>query len=365
MPVPDYGLLKGCILSWKSPDGGVHAELQLQAEVDQPFAAVVNVHSHTRGSELVYWLDRQYDQPELLTRLSELEHGIHTHSGDQVLALDLFHGNLVRPDKAAVVPCGEAGEARGFLNGFAKIALDAIHQKSVVYVFGSIRDRFIHNVHMNQGGNGAFRNENGTSQDGGVLFEFPDGHWEAVFVAFASQASVTDKSGEPIGPPLHQVSAPRDDTTKASSGRGPNEKKTETAFMHKKAQLSGIDVSKSASHVEDATSISDRASACRFLFKDCQGYRVLSGGDFIDKMSARFNWWSLGISAERRGRSSLDYRIRTRNDVRDLFISLLDSLAISLRNCIELGMLAAFGPRNRADRKQRVPTLRTHESGSP
>ncbi|KAL8366656.1 hypothetical protein RB595_010495 [Gaeumannomyces hyphopodioides] len=331
MPVPDYGLLKGCILSWKSPDGRAHAELQLQAGGDRPFAAVVNVHSHTQGSELVYWLDRQYDQPELLTRLSELEPGIHTHSGGQVLALDLFHGDLVLLDKATVVPCGEAGEARGFLNAFANVASDAVDHKSIVYVFGSIRDGFIHNVHMNQGGNGTFRNENGTSQDGGVLFEFPDGHWEAVFVAFASQASVTDKSGQPIGPPLHQVWAQGDDTTKASSSRGPNEKTTEMASMHKKAKPSGIDVSESVSHLEDTTAISGRAGVCQSLFKDCQQYRVLSGGDFIDKMSAEFNWWSLGISAERRGRSSLDYRVRTRNDVRDLF-----SLAISLRNCVEL-----------------------------
>ncbi|KAK0641772.1 hypothetical protein B0T16DRAFT_393999 [Cercophora newfieldiana] len=76
-------------------------------------------------------------------------------------------------------------------------------------------------------------------------------------------------------------------------------------------------------------------------------------------MAAGFNWWSLGISAEKCGRSSLDYRVRTRNDVRELFISLLDSLAISLRNCIELAKAAQADPENARigvsmlDRKQK------------
>ncbi|KAK1831859.1 hypothetical protein QBC39DRAFT_350328 [Podospora conica] len=106
--------------------------------------------------------------------------------------------------------------------------------------------------------------------------------------------------------------------------------------VHKKEKPGGINLPESlaASQSVDARMISARARLCQSLFKDCQRYRVLSGGDFIDKMSATFNWWSLGISAERIGRSSLDYRVRARDDVRDLFISLLDSLVMSLQNCV-------------------------------
>ncbi|KAH8880195.1 hypothetical protein GQ53DRAFT_546604 [Thozetella sp. PMI_491] len=53
-------------------------------------------------------------------------------------------------------------------------------------------------------------------------------------------------------------------------------------------------------------------------------------------MSAKFNWWSLGIGAAKSGHSSLDYRVRSREDVRDEIIDLLDGLAESLSNCVDI-----------------------------
>jgi uncharacterized protein YukJ len=47
---------------------------------------------------------------------------------------------------------------------------------------------------MNQGSLPQF--ENGVYEDGALLFEFEDGHWEAVFLAFASQRIPTDDNGE-------------------------------------------------------------------------------------------------------------------------------------------------------------------------
>ncbi len=55
-------------------------------------------------------------------------------------------------------------------------------------------------------------------------------------------------------------------------------------------------------------------------------------------MFAKFNWWSLGIGAEKTGRSSLDNRVRRREDVQSVLTALLDSIAISLQNCIDIGM---------------------------
>lgn len=50
---------------------------------------------------------------------------------------------------------------------------------------------------MNQGSGGGF--DNATHSDGALLFHYPsDGHWEAVFIAFASQKVPTnDQTGEP------------------------------------------------------------------------------------------------------------------------------------------------------------------------
>jgi uncharacterized protein YukJ len=47
---------------------------------------------------------------------------------------------------------------------------------------------------MNQGSLPQFAN--GIYEDGALLFKFDDGHWEAVFLAFASQKIPTDDQGE-------------------------------------------------------------------------------------------------------------------------------------------------------------------------
>ena len=109
-------------------------------------------------------------------------------------------------------------------------------------------------------------------------------------------------------------------------------------------------VSESDEYAKDPAGIRRRTETCQSLFEDCQQYPALSEGDWIDQMSAKFNWWSLGIGAGKSGHSSLDHRVRTRDDVRNILVSLLDSLTTSLRNCIKIGMLA-FGlfPNSRAD----------------
>ncbi|MBP2632525.1 MAG: hypothetical protein H6Q70_3153 [Firmicutes bacterium] len=40
---------------------------------------------------------------------------------------------------------------------------------------------------MNQGSIGPYKDSNGVYQDGCILLEYPDNHWEAVFLAFQSQ----------------------------------------------------------------------------------------------------------------------------------------------------------------------------------
>ncbi|RSL48779.1 hypothetical protein CEP53_009416 [Fusarium sp. AF-6] len=76
---------------------------------------------------------------------------------------------------------------------------------------------------------------------------------------------------------------------------------------------------------------------CQSLFDSCQKETHVPEDDWIDKMSAEFNWWSLGIGAAKSGHSSLDYRVKTRDDVRIVLLNLLGSLATSLEKYIRSG----------------------------
>ena len=56
-------------------------------------------------------------------------------------------------------------------------------------------------MHMNQGSPQRWARDNGVLQDGAFLLEFDD-HWEAVFIAFASQAVHTEDGPNNAGQPL-------------------------------------------------------------------------------------------------------------------------------------------------------------------
>jgi hypothetical protein len=90
---------------------------------------------------------------------------------------------------------------------------------------------------------------------------------------------------------------------------------------------------------KDPAKIKHLTEHCLSLFGDCQRHPALAESDWIDKMAADFNWWSLSIGATKSGHSSLDYRVRTRDDVRSLLVNLLESLVVSLQKCIDIGTL--------------------------
>ncbi|RSL97519.1 hypothetical protein CEP52_010868 [Fusarium oligoseptatum] len=127
---------------------------------------------------------------------------------------------------------------------------------------------------------------------------------------------------------------PQDEVSRDSQQTRPGKGKGEAQID---AHLSSLD-----SRVTDPAGIQRRTLECRDLFESSQKNPHLSGDDWIDKMSAEFNWWSLGIGAAKAGHSSLDYRVQTRDDVRSTLINLLESLAISLKKYID----AATQPSN-------------------
>lgn len=50
---------------------------------------------------------------------------------------------------------------------------------------------------MNQGNSGKYKKDNGVYQDGGLVFQYPNGKWQAFFFAFQSQTFDTDDQGNP------------------------------------------------------------------------------------------------------------------------------------------------------------------------
>lgn len=159
--------------------------------------ASVNVKSLSAISELVVWVDLNFNHP-ITEKLAELEHGFtrleRTANG---LALDYIRGNLIELEDGRILPHDIPGAENDVLDLVLPILQAAVQRQAVVHLFGEpyLPDRQgIHDVHMNQGSAGNFTRYNGTWQDGGLFIKNSDGSYTAIFIAFASQAAHTDES---------------------------------------------------------------------------------------------------------------------------------------------------------------------------
>jgi len=83
------------------------------------------------------------------------------------------------------------------------------------------------------------------------------------------------------------------------------------------------------------TEVYDRTLNCVALFNQCAANTALRKLNWVEKCQADFNLWAYGLKAISTGKSSLDYRVRQREDVRGVICDLLDGLADSLQNCLE------------------------------
>ncbi|RHZ68348.1 hypothetical protein CDV55_107005 [Aspergillus turcosus] len=160
------------------------------------YQAAINVKSTDKDTRLVFWLNRDFSHP-ITQSLSDLDGGftLLSSSNTDLKGLDYIRTKgLVDINSGRVLPHDIPGPNNDILDSLDPILSDAIAQKARMYVFGSSYGTGIHDVHMNQGSLPQF--ENGVYEDGALLFEFADGHWEAVFLAFASQRIPTDENGE-------------------------------------------------------------------------------------------------------------------------------------------------------------------------
>lgn len=237
MPLKGYGVWRGTPTAWDPRQTPDHGHLTFTDASGGKFDSAVNVKSQSTDTRLVYWLLRDFDRAHPITaRLAALPSRFRTLHGPDSGALDFLRGGLV--DVQAGVILAHDGSNNDIIDYLDPILQNAVHARADMFLFGQQyfpEKDGIHDIHMNQGSVDTispktgrmtnFSRDNGTWQDGGIILSFPDGHWEAVFLAFASQASVTDDRGQPAGPlfsailPVGRGPAPGQD---AGSGGGDN-----------------------------------------------------------------------------------------------------------------------------------------------
>ncbi|EGU84880.1 hypothetical protein FOXB_04604 [Fusarium oxysporum f. sp. conglutinans Fo5176] len=166
--------------------------------------AAINVKSGDRQeSRLVYWMLPHFTHP-ITYKLAALNDDFQlladtSEQGPGGLALDFIRGNLFRRSDGRILGHDVEGPDNDILDQLKPILDRAISAEATVYIYGShfSDGKGIHNVHMNQGNSRRWEGDNGVFQDGALIFEFED-HWEAVFIAFASQAVHTNDAGQSL-----------------------------------------------------------------------------------------------------------------------------------------------------------------------
>ncbi|RAL14495.1 YukJ family protein, partial [Aspergillus homomorphus CBS 101889] len=198
---------------------------------DREIQAAINVKSTQADTRLVFWFIRDFAHHPFVHHLADLDPGFHRikpHSdnddGDEeedevfnsyharsyhhrynqphhptLPGLDYLRTTpqLLDLEAGRLLPHDIPGNDNDMLDELEPILKDAIHRRATAYVFGSAFGGSggcgIHDVHMNQGSRKTY--EDAVHKDGGMVFRFEDGRWEAVFLAFASQVVPTDYRG--------------------------------------------------------------------------------------------------------------------------------------------------------------------------
>lgn len=222
MPVERYGVLKGHPLQWQPERDLQRPHFQIRVLAGRRhWRVAVNVRSALSPPNLLY---RHIDdfQHEITGRLPALDDGftqLPSTAAGGGLALDYLRQGLATRESMRTAPHSAPGPGND-LNDFLTACLQRTHGEpsARLYAFGSAwgplrrpdpvfrfrPGRGIHNVHMNQGNASRFQADDGTWQDGALLFHLPaKRRWAAILLAFQSQCWRTDdRTGRCIGEPV-------------------------------------------------------------------------------------------------------------------------------------------------------------------
>ncbi|KAL1854489.1 hypothetical protein Daus18300_011410 [Diaporthe australafricana] len=260
-------------------------------------SSAINVKSTGTDSRLVYWSNRNF-QHAITQKLQDVDMGFHAITGSDQgpngIALDLLRGDLVDLTKGTILSTNVDGPDNDIVDHLTEIFSDAITAKATVYLWGqqySPTPDGIHDIHMNQGNSGkaSWTKDNGIYQDGSFMLKYPDGHWEAVFLAFASQATKTDDGGQPESNAetfARLLSAPAQNDKQQTSGQ--QEVHTQQGHQHhhrKHHELSQYAIesrSKASPITVSFTTQDEGKSAGHVRVHDAEQKRDMKGWSVID-----------------------------------------------------------------------------------
>lgn len=189
---------------------GANGHFQVRViDNDTDYRLAINVKSALSPSELLFFIDDNFQHP-ILADIAGLAPGIHPiESKPGGIALDFIRGNLFDRSKMKILAADIAGPDNDLNEEINRHIQRAItDEDALIYAFGqrwgpedNLKDKYfgfkpgngIHDIHMNQGNVGQFVSDDGVWQDGGILIHLPaTNSWTGIFMAFQSQAWHTD-----------------------------------------------------------------------------------------------------------------------------------------------------------------------------
>jgi uncharacterized protein YukJ len=210
MPLAGYGVLAARALGSRTEGGSDSPHFQVHMDAaGTDYRLAVNVLSQESPSELLYLADEAFAHPvlELLPGLGDGFTELASAPGGA--ALDFIRGNLFDPKQMTPVPATAPGPDNDLADKLDHYVARAIGDPTArIYafgqrwgpeedkpdkVFGFSPGNGVHDIHMNQGNTGRFREDDGVWQDGALVLHYPaTDQWVGVFLAFQSQSWHTD-----------------------------------------------------------------------------------------------------------------------------------------------------------------------------
>ena len=186
MSLENYGVLVGKAIEKKIGSGSKpHYQIHI-IDNTTDYRISVNVKSQATPSELIYVIDENY-QHHALEGLIELASGFHhINSVANGLAIDFIRGNFFQPDEMVALTHNIPGPNNDLNDKIDKHLQRAISEEdAIVFAFGERwgpendkKDSYfgflpgngIHDIHMNQGNVGRWKDDDGVWQDGALLW---------------------------------------------------------------------------------------------------------------------------------------------------------------------------------------------------
>ncbi|MBN1983303.1 MAG: DUF2278 family protein [Chitinivibrionales bacterium] len=207
MPLKEYGVLKGFVVDTKAgSNSSPHYEIRI-VDSKEDWRIAVNTKSQASPSDVLYIVDDNFNHP-LCDVFLKLPNGYTSKKDNPQIGLDFIRSNLFKINDMIPLPCTIPGPNNDLNELIDKYIQLASRDENVeVYAFGERwpktdeKDKYfgfrpqqgIHDIHMNQGNAGKWKEDDGVRQDGALLIYFSNQKkWVAIFLAFQSQSFHTD-----------------------------------------------------------------------------------------------------------------------------------------------------------------------------